>query len=160
MAPCERCASVRVSIPKKQVYDAVFGCACSGEQEGGASARRPACWLAGARVAMSAVTINRFCASGLSAVNLGQPAGAPLGFVGAGRRRRDDVRLPMLAINHRMWVTRRWPARSASVPTRPRSPDLVTAPRLQPPIAIPCAARSHTRAARAPKQAWHCPWCL
>lgn len=58
----------RSGVAPEQVSDAVFGCVTqTGEQAGNIG--KIACALGGWSPQMSAVTINRYCASGLSAVN-------------------------------------------------------------------------------------------
>ena len=58
----------RTSLDTEEVGDAVFGCVTQTGEQGG-NIGKSASLLAGWNPHMSAVTINRFCASGLSAVN-------------------------------------------------------------------------------------------
>ncbi|MEZ5635515.1 MAG: acetyl-CoA C-acyltransferase [Burkholderiaceae bacterium] len=64
-----RALQQRTGLDTEQVYDAVFGCVTQTGEQGG-NIGKAASLLAGWSPHMSAVTINRFCASGLSAVNL------------------------------------------------------------------------------------------
>jgi len=64
-----RALQKRTALDTEQVYDAVFGCVTQTGEQGG-NIGKAASLLAGWSPHMSAVTINRFCASGLSAVNL------------------------------------------------------------------------------------------
>jgi acetyl-CoA C-acetyltransferase len=64
-----RALQQRTGLDTEQVYDAVFGCVTQTGEQGG-NIGKAASLLAGWSTHMSAVTINRFCASGLSAVNL------------------------------------------------------------------------------------------
>ena len=64
-----RALQQRTGLDTEQVYDAVFGCVTQTGEQGG-NIGKAASLLAGWSSHMSAVTINRFCASGLSAVNL------------------------------------------------------------------------------------------
>ena len=64
-----RALQQRTALDTEQVYDAVFGCVTQTGEQGG-NIGKTASLLAGWSPHMSAVTINRFCASGLSAVNL------------------------------------------------------------------------------------------
>ncbi|MEI7784996.1 MAG: acetyl-CoA C-acyltransferase [Betaproteobacteria bacterium] len=58
----------RSGVPIEQVSDAVFGCVTQTGEQGG-NIGKIACMLSGWSPQMSAVTLNRYCASGLSAVN-------------------------------------------------------------------------------------------
>ena len=64
-----RALQQRTGLDTEQVYDAVFGCVTQTGEQGG-NIGKSASLLAGWSPHMSAVTINRFCTSGLSAVNL------------------------------------------------------------------------------------------
>jgi acetyl-CoA C-acetyltransferase len=64
-----RALQQRTGLDTEQVYDAVFGCVTQTGEQGG-NIGKAASLLADWSTHMSAVTINRFCASGLSAVNL------------------------------------------------------------------------------------------
>jgi acetyl-CoA C-acetyltransferase len=64
-----RALQQRTELDTEQVCDAVFGCVTQSGEQGG-NIGKTASLLAGWSPSMSAVTINRFCASGLSAVNL------------------------------------------------------------------------------------------
>lgn len=64
-----RALQLRTGLDTEQVYDAVFGCVTQTGEQGG-NIGKAASLLAGWSPQMSAVTINRFCTSGLSAVNL------------------------------------------------------------------------------------------
>jgi acetyl-CoA C-acetyltransferase len=64
-----RALQQRTELDTEQVCDAVFGCVTQVGEQGG-NIGKTATLLAGWSPSMSAVTINRFCASGLSAVNL------------------------------------------------------------------------------------------
>ena len=74
VAPVELLAGVlralqaRTGVDTGQVEDGVFGCVTQTGEQGG-NIGKAACLLAGWSPQMGAVTINRFCASGLSAVN-------------------------------------------------------------------------------------------
>lgn len=59
---------VRTEVDTAQVADGVFGCVTQTGEQGG-NIGKAACLLAGWSPHLSAVTINRYCASGLSAVN-------------------------------------------------------------------------------------------
>lgn len=63
-----RALQQRTRLDTEQVSDAVFGCVTQTGEQGG-NIGKSASLLAGWSPHMSAVTINRFCASGLSAVN-------------------------------------------------------------------------------------------
>ena len=63
-----RALQQRTGVDTDQVADGVFGCVTQTGEQGG-NIGKSACLLAGWSPAMSAVTINRYCASGLSAVN-------------------------------------------------------------------------------------------
>ena len=58
----------RVGLDTEQVADGVFGCVTQTGEQGG-NVGKSACLLADWSPHLSAVTINRYCASGLSAVN-------------------------------------------------------------------------------------------
>lgn len=58
----------RTGVDTEQVGDGVFGCVTQTGEQGG-NIGKSACLLAGWSPYLSAVTINRYCASGLSAVN-------------------------------------------------------------------------------------------
>ncbi len=58
----------RSGVPIEQVSDAVFGCVTQTGEQGG-NIGKIACMLGGWSPQMSAVTLNRYCASGLSAVS-------------------------------------------------------------------------------------------
>jgi acetyl-CoA C-acetyltransferase len=58
----------RTGVDTEQVADGVFGCVTQTGEQGG-NIGKSACLLAGWSPGLSAVTINRYCASGLSAVN-------------------------------------------------------------------------------------------
>ena len=58
----------RSGVPTEKVADAVFGCVTQTGEQGG-NIGKIACMLGGWSPQMSAVTINRYCASGLSAVS-------------------------------------------------------------------------------------------
>jgi acetyl-CoA C-acetyltransferase len=58
----------RTGVDTDQVADGVFGCVTQTGEQGG-NIGKSACLLAGWSPHLSAVTINRYCASGLSAVN-------------------------------------------------------------------------------------------
>ncbi len=58
----------RTSVDTAEVADGVFGCVTQTGEQGG-NIGKAACLLAGWSPHLSAVTINRYCASGLSAVN-------------------------------------------------------------------------------------------
>lgn len=74
----------RVPIDPDQVLDSVFGCVTQTGEQGG-NIGKAACQYAGWSPYMSAVTINRYCVSGLSAVNwAGQQARDLNGFTLAG----------------------------------------------------------------------------
>ena len=74
VAPTELLAGIlralqqRTGLDTEAVCDAVFGCVTQTGEQGG-NIGKSASLLAGWSPHMSAVTINRFCASGLSAVN-------------------------------------------------------------------------------------------
>lgn len=59
----------RTRVDREAVGDALFGCVTQTGEQGG-HVGKVACALAGASAHTSALTINRYCASGLSAVNL------------------------------------------------------------------------------------------
>lgn len=63
-----RALQLRTGVDTDQVSDGVFGCVTQTGEQGG-NIGKSACLLAGWSPALSAVTINRYCASGLSAVN-------------------------------------------------------------------------------------------
>jgi acetyl-CoA C-acetyltransferase len=69
LAGALRALQQRMGLDTEQVCDAVFGCVTQTGEQGG-NIGKAASLLAGWSPHMSAVTINRFCASGLSAVNL------------------------------------------------------------------------------------------
>lgn len=58
----------RTGVDTSEVSDGVFGCVTQTGEQGG-NIGKSACLLAGWSPQLSAVTINRYCASGLSAVN-------------------------------------------------------------------------------------------
>ena len=68
LAGALRAIKDRNHLDADQVVDGVFGCVTQTGEQGG-NVGKTACLLAGLSPYMSAVTINRFCASGLSAVN-------------------------------------------------------------------------------------------
>jgi acetyl-CoA C-acetyltransferase len=68
LAGALRALKDRNHLDTEQVVDGVFGCVTQTLDQGG-NVGKAACLLAGLSPYMSAVTINRFCASGLSAVN-------------------------------------------------------------------------------------------
>ena len=63
-----RALQERTALDTAQVADGVFGCVTQTGEQGG-NIGKSACLLAGWSPTLSAVTINRYCASGLSAVN-------------------------------------------------------------------------------------------
>jgi len=63
-----RALQERTALDTAQVADGVFGCVTQTGEQGG-NIGKSACLLAGWSPSLSAVTINRYCASGLSAVN-------------------------------------------------------------------------------------------
>lgn len=74
----------RVSVDIDRVLDGVFGCVTQTGEQGG-NIGKAACQLAGWSPYMSAVTVNRYCVSGLSAVNwAAQQARDLAGFTLAG----------------------------------------------------------------------------
>lgn len=68
LAQLLRAGMERVNVDDDQVVDGVFGCVTQTGAQGG-NIGKTACLVAGLSPHMSAVTINRYCASGLSAVN-------------------------------------------------------------------------------------------
>ena len=68
LAGALRAIKDRNHLDTDQIVDGVFGCVTQTGEQGG-NVGKTACLLAGLSPYMSAVTINRFCASGLSAVN-------------------------------------------------------------------------------------------
>lgn len=74
----------RVSVDPDRVLDGVFGCVTQTGEQGG-NIGKTACQYAGWSPWMSAVTLNRYCVSGLSAVNWAAQQARDLdGFVLAG----------------------------------------------------------------------------
>lgn len=63
-----RALQARTGIDTAEVADGVFGCVTQTGEQGG-NIGKSACLLAGWSPQVSAVTLNRYCASGLSAVN-------------------------------------------------------------------------------------------
>ncbi|MBP6853150.1 MAG: acetyl-CoA C-acyltransferase, partial [Rhodoferax sp.] len=63
-----RALQERTALDTAMVADGVFGCVTQTGEQGG-NIGKSACLLAGWSPTLSAVTINRYCASGLSAVN-------------------------------------------------------------------------------------------
>lgn len=86
----------RSNVPIEQVRDAVFGCVTqTGEQAGNIG--KIASTLAGWSPQMSAITVNRYCASGLSAVSLAAQQALSLDALTLGGGVEMMSRVPMLS---------------------------------------------------------------
>ncbi len=129
VAPVELLAGVlralqaRTGLDSALIEDGVFGCVTQTGEQGG-NVGKAACLLAGWSPGLSAVTINRYCASGLSAVNLAalQARDADVLAVAGGVEMMS--RVPMFGDHATYYTDRALAARIGFVPP-PWSSDLV-----------------------------------
>lgn len=88
----------RTEVDPKLVGDAVFGCVTQTSEQGG-NMGKIASMLGGFSTSMSAVTINRFCASGLSAVHWAAQQAIQMDALTIGGGIEMMSRVPMMADN-------------------------------------------------------------
>ncbi|MBM3289144.1 MAG: thiolase family protein [Candidatus Hydrogenedentes bacterium] len=107
-----KAAVARAGITPDQVQDVVLGCAIP-EQAQGMNMARIAALRAGMPETVSAMTINRFCSSGLEAMVI---AGAKIGSglldiaIGGGAESMSMVSMPGARVSPNPWLTVNYPA--------------------------------------------------
>lgn len=89
-----RALQQRTGVDTAQVADGVFGCVTQTGEQGG-NIGKSACLLADWSPQLSAVTINRYCASGLSAVNFAAQQARDSGMLAVGGGIEMMSRVPM-----------------------------------------------------------------
>ena len=113
----------RVGLDTEQVADGVFGCVTQTGEQGG-NIGKSACLLADWSPHLSAVTINRYCASGLSAVNWAAQQARDSDALAVGGGVEMMSRMPMFGDKVPYYTDRGFADRIGFVPP-PWSSDLV-----------------------------------
>ena len=115
----------RSRIEPDQFQDAVFGCVTQTGEQGG-NIGKIACQLAGLNPTLSAVTINRYCASGLSAVNWAAQQALELNAPTIGGGVEMMSRVPMFGDKAPHYADKRLAAKAGFMPP-PWTSDWVAA---------------------------------
>lgn len=118
-----RALRLRTGLDTALVEDGVFGCVTQTGEQGG-NIGKAACLLAGWSQGLSAVTINRYCASGLSAVNLAALQARDADGLAVAGGVEMMSRVPMFGDQASYYTDRALAARVGFVPP-PWSSDLV-----------------------------------
>lgn len=118
-----RALQERTGVDTEQVADGVFGCVTQTGEQGG-NIGKSACLLAGWSPLLSAVTINRYCASGLSAVNWAAQQARDGDMLALGGGVEMMSRVPMFGDQVPYYTDRTLGSRIGFVPP-PWSSDLV-----------------------------------